>query len=171
MENERSEAVRFAPPQAEVADVAEAGQHTLAGRGTRLLAAIVDLVVQLSALWLVGKFTPWNAFVPQSLGTGFGGMVMALAVSFGVFVLLHGWLLAERGQTVGKSVTGIRILRSDGSRASFQRLIGLRYGIGVVVMMVPIVGGLYALVDALLIFRANQRCVHDLIADTIVVKA
>ena len=37
--------------------------------------------------------------------------------------------------------------------------------------MVPFVGGLVSLVDALLIFRDDRRCLHDEIADTIVVTA
>ena len=36
---------------------------------------------------------------------------------------------------------------------------------------VPIVGAFYALVDCLLIFRESRRCLHDNIADTIVVTA
>ena len=41
--------------------------------------------------------------------------------------------------------------------------------LGWVIASVPLVGSLYALVDALLIFRSSRKCLHDTIADTIVV--
>jgi uncharacterized RDD family membrane protein YckC len=70
---------------------------------------------------------------------------------------------------VGKKLLGMRIVRSDGSRASAGRILGLRYTLGWVIASVPLVGSLYALVDALLIFRGSRQCLHDTIADTIVV--
>ena len=35
----------------------------------------------------------------------------------------------------------------------------------------PLIGGLYALIDHLWIFGEERRCLHDKIADTVVVKA
>jgi uncharacterized RDD family membrane protein YckC len=80
-------------------------------------------------------------------------------------------LLVRHGQTVGKRVLGMRILRSDGTRCSPGRIIGLRYGVGFLLTVIPVVGSLYALLDALLIFRGSRKCLHDNIADTIVVNA
>jgi len=37
--------------------------------------------------------------------------------------------------------------------------------------LVPGIGQIYSIVDALLIFRQSRKCLHDNIADTIVVKA
>ena len=50
------------------------------------------------------------------------------------------------------------------------RAIGLRYLLNWFLMMLPFIGGIYGLVDALLIFRASRKCLHDNMADTIVVK-
>ena len=36
---------------------------------------------------------------------------------------------------------------------------------------IPVIGTVYGLLDVLLIFRASRRCLHDNIADTIVVTA
>jgi len=36
---------------------------------------------------------------------------------------------------------------------------------------IPVVGSFFVLIDTLLVFRADRRCVHDLIAGTKVVKA
>jgi uncharacterized RDD family membrane protein YckC len=35
---------------------------------------------------------------------------------------------------------------------------------------IPLLGGLFSLVNVCFIFRDDRRCIHDLIADTIVVK-
>ncbi len=50
-------------------------------------------------------------------------------------------------------------------------MLGLRYLPTQVIVAIPVVGALYALVDALFIFGAEQRCLHDLIAGTKVVLA
>jgi uncharacterized RDD family membrane protein YckC len=163
---------RYAPPTAEVADVSSDGAAVLAGRGARLGAVIIDTLILLGLWWVVSWVTPWNIFSPAlmaqaglatMLGLGLAGIVLYVAV--------NGWLLAQRGQTVGKLLLGLRMTRRDGSTAGFARLAGLRFGVGALVTNVPVVGMLYALVDVLFIFRADRRCLHDMIADTIVVKA
>jgi len=50
------------------------------------------------------------------------------------------------------------------------RILGLRYGIGYLANLVPVVGALFGLIDCLLIFRQSRRCLHDQIADTIVIR-
>ena len=39
------------------------------------------------------------------------------------------------------------------------------------IALVPLVGWMYGLLDVLMIFRDSRKCLHDNIADTIVVKA
>ena len=62
-------------------------------------------------------------------------------------------------------------MRSDGTNATLARLAGLRYFANSVLALIPVVGWLYALLDVLMIFRESRKCLHDNIADTIVVKA
>jgi uncharacterized RDD family membrane protein YckC len=164
---------RYAPPAAHVEDVEATaeGEQVLATRWQRFWAVIVDVVVGLTALWLIGLATSWDPFGVDADASLWDWDLRGAAIGFISFVVLHGYLLATRGQTIGKLVLGIRIVRSEGGRASLGRLIGLRYGIGSVVMLLPALGSIYALVDALLIFRESRRCLHDNIADTIVVKA
>mgnify|MGYP002787798774 FL=1 len=75
------------------------------------------------------------------------------------------------GWTIGKRLVGIRIVRTDGSRASPARLFWLRMFPLAFGLVIPFVGWLVLLIDALFIFGAAQRCLHDLAADTIVVTA
>lgn len=162
---------RYAPPGAHVEDVDTAmeGEQVLATRWQRFWAAMLDMVVGLAAVWVLTIFTPWNPWKadPDYWRADFVGM----GIGFLIFILLHGYLLANRGQTIGKLALGIRIVRSDGSRASLGRLLGLRYGIGAALMAIPAIGQIFGLVNVLLIFRQSRRCLHDNIADTIVVKA
>jgi uncharacterized RDD family membrane protein YckC len=80
-------------------------------------------------------------------------------------------LVYRNGQTIGKKLLGIKVARTDGSRASLARIFWLRNVLNSVITMVPFFGPLYALVDACMIFGEQRRCCHDYIADTIVIRA
>jgi len=160
---------RYAPPAAHVDDVREpADSFELADRGTRFGAAIIDFLVMMLAIWVVSLVTPWHPFNATLSFVSFGTNA---ALGFALFVLINGFLLVQRGQTVGKSITKVRIVLPDGSPVPAGRMIGLRYGVGYVVASLPFIGGLYGLVDALMIFGQDRRCLHDRIAGTIVIKA
>jgi len=96
------EANRFAPPAAHVEDVESASSGQLAGRGTRLVAAIVDGLIIGLAILLVGLITPYNAFEPREDALLFT-FVLNLVLGFGAYLLLNGWLLHSRGQTIAKA--------------------------------------------------------------------
>ena len=81
------------------------------------------------------------------------------------------YLVHKNGQTLGKKILGIKVVRTDGSRASLGRIFWLRNVIMVLLSMIPIAGMILSLVDSLLIFRESRQCLHDQIAGTIVVKA
>jgi uncharacterized RDD family membrane protein YckC len=161
---------RFAPPLAHVEDVAESGSGTLAGRGARLLAVLIDGLISGVLFWALTFVTPLTLTPAPG-----ASLVRVLLVNFVIgvilFLILQGYLLATRGQTIGKALLKMRIVRRDGSPASFGRLVGMRYLPTMLLSMIPVLGGLYAIIDSLLIFRESRRCLHDNIADTIVVKA
>ena len=162
---------RFAPPVAHVEDVSASGSGALAGRGTRLGAAMIDVVIAVAIFGLLAWLTPLNIFRPDPTAGLVMSMLQNVVLGFVFFILVHGYLLATRGQTVGKALLKIKVVRSDGSRASFGRLVGLRYFVNSLLTLIPVAGSIYGLVDALFIFRQPRRCLHDLIADTIVVVA
>jgi len=161
---------RFAPPSAHVEDV-EAGSEgiQLASRGSRFGAALIDIVIALLAMWLASLVTPWEPFSDVDFGW-WTPHFLNPALGFAMFTVINGYLLARRGQTIGKSLLKIRIARPDGAPASMGRLLGLRYGIGSLINVVPAAGQVWGFIDALLIFRASRRCLHDSIADTVVLK-
>lgn len=169
MDNPQQDA-RYAPPQANVADVTEVTEGPqLATRTRRFFAVMLDAVFQSLVLWLVSVLTPYNPWTAQGTDAwSFNPLSMAIGAL--IFVLLNGYLLATRGQTMGKALLKIRITRPSGEAVSHTRL-ALRYGAGFVAGLVLAVIWIYSLIDCLLIFRKSRRCLHDEIADTIVVEA
>jgi uncharacterized RDD family membrane protein YckC len=162
---------RFAPPMAHVEDMAtEADSGELAGRWSRLGAALIDGILAGLVLWCVSLLTPFNVFRPSLHNGLMVVMVENTLAGFVIFLVLHGYLLQTRGQTIGKMLLRIRIVRTDGSTATLARLAGLRYFANSVLALIPVVGWLYGLADALMIFRQSRKCLHDNLADTIVVR-
>ena len=76
-----------------------------------------------------------------------------------------------RGQTIGKLVLGMRIVDLAGGKADFGKILLLRELPVWLANILPLVGVVYGVLDAIFIFRSDKRCLHDMIADTIVVIA
>jgi uncharacterized RDD family membrane protein YckC len=74
------------------------------------------------------------------------------------------YLLLTVGQSLGKRMMGIQVVRTDGSPIDIGRLILLRNLVPGFINLSTC--GLFGLVDALIIFTAERRCLHDHIADT-----
>lgn len=167
-----SEDARYAPPQSHVEDVVQPGEPAgeLASRAKRFVAAMIDGVIAIAVIWLLSVFTPVNVWEDDGSSLWEPQLQSAL-VGFLIYVALHGWLLATRGQTIGKALLGIRIARPDGSKPSLGRILGLRESLQFLTAVIPGVGQIYVLVDCLFIFRASRRCLHDQIADTVVLSA
>jgi uncharacterized RDD family membrane protein YckC len=161
----------YAPPEARVDDVHVEGELELAGRGARLGAAIVDSLIQGAVYWLVILFVFRISFQEMAAVT-IGKQVLLQIGGIVIFVILNGYLLAKNGQTIAKKLMNIKIVRSDGSAAGLGRIVLLRLAPLWLMMLIPVVGMLVVgLVDPLLIFRHSRKCLHDTVADTIVVKA
>jgi uncharacterized RDD family membrane protein YckC len=165
---------RYAPPAAVVADMSGVthGGLQLADRGLRVAAVIIDTAILMALFWVIARFTPLNVFRPSMAQAGLITKLGVQILSLSVFAFVNGYLLATRGQTVGKKLLGIRIVRSNGDAASLVRLLALRYGVGYLVAALHVaLLFVYSMADCLMFFRADRRCLHDVIADTIVVKA
>jgi len=174
----------YAPPRSTVADPASGvaeGQFQLADRGTRFGAAVVDglllfgtlapaYVVVFRGMMTSGKSVTGAVALLTALGhTGLWvtiGGIAFLAVAMTNAVLVH-----RHGQSIAKRWFGIKVVRKDGSRATLGRIFWLRNFVNGLCGYIPVVGAFYGLVDLLFIFRADRRCCHDFIADTIVVRA
>ncbi len=163
---------RFAPPQAHVDDVSsDQDGPQLAGRWERLAAAIIDGLAAAALLWVVGKVTGWDVWGTAAGFDYWSPQFRNILVGLASFLVLQAYLLVTRAQTIGKVALKLRITRTDGSKPSPGRILGLRYGVGVLFGIMPALAQIWGLLDALLIFRPSRKCLHDSIADTIVIKA
>lgn len=170
----------YAPPKATVRDISTPNTSLVyADRGTRLGAAIVDgiifmVMVYLPVIIFVIAGAATAAPAGEDLEAASSGIPVLFLVGFGLgFIGLVVWCwltykyVAENGQTMAKRWLQIKVVRSDGSPASVGRIFWLRNIVNTLLGIVP----LYGLVDLLFIFGEAQQCLHDKIADTIVVKA
>ena len=160
----------YAPPEARLALRGEAlPRADLATRGTRLGAKLIDGVV----LFVVVFAVVMAGSAAGSTGAEQYGswMLAVLVLAFALVLGVQAWLLHRHGQTVGKKILGIRIVRGDLSRCGLARIVFLRVLPFSVVGFIPLVGPAVGLVDALMIFGDDHRTLHDRLADTVVVTA
>jgi uncharacterized RDD family membrane protein YckC len=170
----------YAPPKSEVADVPD--DDIKASRGSRLGASIIDSLIifvpmipaYVHAIPLIAQagpavqrstFAVWGA-IASTGGWFYLGLLWAVCI-----LAINSMLAYQNGQSIAKKWLGIKDVRTDGSRVSFARIFWLRNVLNTCLSFIPLVGGFYGLIDALFIFGSAKRCVHDYIADTIVVRA
>ncbi len=164
------------PYQAPTTTVADLSLNAeLTGHGERLGAAIIDAIIVVAVAFPVMFMGGYFATVMDSASRGaqvpFMSQLLWGAIGIGIFYLIQGYPLSKSGQTWGKRILKIKIVDLEGRQPSFARLAGLRYLSVQIMNLIPIVGGLIAIVNVLLIFRSDRRCGHDLIAGTRVVSA
>jgi uncharacterized RDD family membrane protein YckC len=172
MNTERNVAVSastnpYAPPRAAVRDIVESGVVQPADRITRLGAFFLDsivggLMVYSPLVLLLFASSPEEGSVDAMATLAFG----LVGVGFVAWLLITFVLVKRNSQTIGKKLLHIKVVRSDGSHASLGRIFWLRNVVNGLLNIIP----LYFLVDHLFIFGDAQRCLHDKLADTMVVK-
>ena len=64
---------------------------------------------------------------------------------------------------------GMKIVKTDGSDVNFVSGVILRSWVTGALSNIPFIGGIIGLVDALMIFGEEHRCLHDHIAGTKVI--
>jgi uncharacterized RDD family membrane protein YckC len=162
----------YAPSAAPVADLPPAGTLQPADRLARLVAVIIDALILDAALVPVfvgsgvdAARSPDPAHPQPGAGLAIGLIVAFLAVIAWAAITIY--LVNRNGQTIAKKALGMKVVRTDGSPASLGRIFWLRNVVGTFLLgIIP----LYGLVDALMILGDSRRCLHDQVADTIVVK-
>ncbi len=134
-------------------------KKSLASRIDRFLANFLDgltLLVILPVI-LVAALLKLN----HALTVFFAYLIIGLAF------FIQGYYLSTLGQTFGKKVMKIKVVRYDNKRnGGFITNVSIRFVLGVLLLgMIPF----YPLVDFLFIFREDKRCIHNLIAGTCVI--
>lgn len=88
------------------------------------------------------------------------GFLMSLALT-----VIQIFMIAMRGQSIGKWAMGIQIVALDNHPAGWYRGVLLRGGVAGALSIT----GVFPIIDAVWIFGEERRCLHDLIAGTKVV--
>jgi uncharacterized RDD family membrane protein YckC len=165
----------YAPPRAIVHDIAVATEDVVpADRWARLGASMLDAIIfggMVYLPFLIGAIIGATAVgndpdpeVPTAVLSIAGGIALVGLVIWCGFTFR---LMKSNGQSIAKRIVGIKVVRSDGSPASLGRLIWMRNVLNWLISLIP----LYGLVDSLFIFSESRQCLHDRIADTIVIKS
>lgn len=96
-----------------------------------------------------------------------GGISNSTGWLLGILLCLTNFFIlpAVGGQTIGKMLTGIRIVKSNGSGVSFGTIL-IRHLLGYFLTVIT-----FGLGFLLSVFGRNGRALHDLVAGTIVVYA
>lgn len=160
----------YQPPSPGVGYVMDLGTRpnelVLADIGTRFVGAMID------GLLYIPVVIP--GFVIQiALGDGEDLTGLALgSMLVGVLglAIAQWYMIATSGQSIAKRWLSMRIVRLDGSSVNFVHGVVLRSWLMGFLTNIPMVGAIVALVDGLMIFGNERRCLHDRIADTTVIK-
>jgi uncharacterized RDD family membrane protein YckC len=139
----------------------------LASLGARFGAALLD-----SASYAVPLILALVLGVSAGRGEGVGVLVLLGLLALVVVLIVQFVMLVTRGQTIGKRLLGIRIVKLDThENGGFVTNIVMRGLVPGLIGAVPYIGVVFSLVNILFIFKEDRRCIHDLIAGTIVVTA
>ncbi|MFM7067364.1 MAG: RDD family protein [Gammaproteobacteria bacterium] len=157
------------PPPVNAAALGAGGPP--ADRFKRLVAAIIDGLLIAAATGLAFGMG-FLSGAPFHWGVGLLSGIGFMGLGWLAFIAFQCYLLATRGQTIGKIVMSLRIVRfDDGGNPGFVKAVLLRTFVWAIITAVPFVGPLVGLIGILFIFRDDRRCLHDHLAGTRVVQA
>ena len=134
-----------------------------AGVGSRCIAKLIDVIIQLTGLLVVSLILAFGVGA-----SGAGGELATVLIAVTTFLILIGYpVISEtlwNGKTVGKSVMGVRAVTREGAPIRFRHA-SIRGVIGIVEVYAF---GFIAVITAAL-SRTNQR-VGDMAGGTIVIR-
>jgi uncharacterized RDD family membrane protein YckC len=129
----------------------------LARRTTRLVGFLIDVAIFAiaSAVKVPLRIAGFDA-----LGSVVSGLLTAALGGVSI------WLLAVRGQTLGKVFLKIAIVDKDSKLPpGFLRTSVIRQGPqSVLSLRYPLLGFVYTVIDGLFIWSKTRRCIHDRLA-------
>ena len=151
---------------------------SMAGLGQRFAAKLIDGFASVLAM------APGLVFVTLDPASADGGDPGPLGM-IGVLLFLVGalavagyqwYLTSTQGRTIGKGLIGIHMRKVDGSPVDFVSgvvlrswIVGFAGGMANAISC-GLLGWVVPLVDAVVIFGAERRCIHDMLAGTVVLQ-
>jgi uncharacterized RDD family membrane protein YckC len=98
------------------------------------------------------------------------GIILA-TISSVAFLIINGYFLAKRGQTIGKMWAGTKIVDSSGNKLKFVQVTLVRTIAFNFIGQIPLIGIIVATIDLLFVFSEEHRTLHDRLAGSYVVRA
>jgi uncharacterized RDD family membrane protein YckC len=129
------------------------------GIGIRLVSLIIDNIIVGIIIGVIGSMIGFGMMTQRMVPWWIG--LLYFVIYIGYFTLLEG----SKGQTIGKMVTKIKVVREDGKPIDMNQSLTRN--------LLRIIDGLFAyLIGAFLIWRSDKKQrLGDRIAKTVVVKA
>jgi uncharacterized RDD family membrane protein YckC len=145
-----------------------------AGFWIRFVAYMIDgLVMLVPTAILAGIFAAFVILTNELMDhDGLPAQLVVALVLLVAALIVVNWLYealmtsSPRGATFGKMALGLRIVRFDGTQLSFGRATARHFAKYMVTPMVPLANG-YIMAA----FTNRKRALHDILADTLVVKS
>ena len=142
--------------------------YVLASVGNRFLAAAIDHIIQLVAIAIIlvaaAAFSDWQLFAGMGVWTAAFTVLAVFAIYWGYFVVFE---TAWSGQTPGKRMMRLRVVREDGRPVRFFEVF-VRNLLRVAIDIQPMPS--YAIGVVSIIFSARSKRIGDFVAGTVVVK-
>jgi uncharacterized RDD family membrane protein YckC len=158
-----------------------AGRHVLAGWWSRVGAAVIDgIIVGIGGLVLLVAITaPFSIGFFASDDVGVVSIVVGLlfaTLCVAIVALLYAPAMMARtnGQTLGRMVLGIRVVRAKGQPMTFGFAMLREVAVKTLLFGIAssLTAGLASLLDVLWpLWDEENRALHDFIVDTRVIKA
>ena len=129
------------------------------GIGIRLVSIIIDNIIVGIIIGAIGSGIGFGMMAQRMVPWWIG--LLYFVIYIGYFTLLEG----SKGQTIGKMITKIKVVREDGGKIDMNQALTRN--------ILRIIDGLFAyLIGAILIWRSDKKQrLGDNIAKTIVIKA
>lgn len=153
-----------------------------ATRLSRLAAYLIDMLIlaPFTAFYAWGAFKILTFFERIALLMDddmplYVYMIISLGgmcFNWTIYVAVNAFWLNKYGQTIGKRVMKIYIadVNNTEEKAEFIDILLKRIGFIAVIPLIPVIGGLIALIDYLMVFTTDKRCLHDMAAKTKVMR-
>jgi uncharacterized RDD family membrane protein YckC len=142
--------------------------YVLASVGNRFLAAAIDHIIQLVAIVIIlvaaGAVSDWQLFASMGVWAAAFTVLAVFAIYWGYFVVFE---TAWSGQTPGKRMMRLRVVREDGRPVRFFEVF-VRNLLRVAIDIQPMPS--YAIGVVSIIFSARSKRIGDFVAGTVVVK-
>lgn len=136
-------------------------EHILASRGNRFAGSVVDGLVY--AVGIIPGMIMASTVNDEAL--------VGLAVLVPIFFIacFQWYLISTTGQSIAKRWLGMKIIKTSGEDVDFVSGVLLRSWVVGFINIIPVVGSIFPLLDALFIFGDEHRTLHDMIAGTKVI--